>query len=184
MNAVRALILVAAILAPVPAAWAAGRSVSLEATVTMPAADVEVTATYVDAYTLTVNDGWSDGVYPAGEVVHMYANASPSGMAFGEWVGDIAVLADQAEPHTTVTMPAWDVEVTATYIGPCWRGDVNEDEFCGQADLDIILDQWGCSGGEIIDGRADVNGDDFVGQTDLDYVMDDWGKTGRQPWQP
>jgi len=58
---------------------------------------------------------------------------------------------------------------------PVVYGDLNDDLFVGQTDLDIVLDMWGKSGGEITDPRADVNEDDFVGQTDLDYVLDDWG---------
>ena len=56
------------------------------------------------------------------------------------------------------------------------RGDLNQDAWVGQADLDIVLDQWGKTGSEITDPRADVNGDDFVGQADLDYVLDEWGQ--------
>jgi hypothetical protein len=75
-------------------------------------------------------------------------------------------------------MPSEAVEVTATYKSLYWDGDRNEDFFVGQTDLDIVLDQWGNSGGEITDPRADANDDDFVGQTDLDIVLDDWGQTG------
>ena len=53
--------------------------------------------------------------------------------------------------------------------------------FVGQSDLDIVLDQWGFSGGEISDPRADANDDEFVGQTDLDIVLDQWGQTGSPP---
>jgi len=57
------------------------------------------------------------------------------------------------------------------------RAHGNADGFVGQTDLDIVLDQWGHSGGEITDPRADPNNDDFVGQTDLDIVLDDSGQS-------
>jgi hypothetical protein len=71
-------------------------------------------------------------------------------------------------------MPAGDVEVTATY-NQALRGDLNNDGFCGQADLDILLDAWGDSVPPG-DPRADPSGDGFVGQVDLDVVLDDWGE--------
>jgi len=126
---------------------------SASTTVTMPYANVEVTATYTDVlYTLTVNSGTGGGEYVMGATPTITADAAPSGQQFDAWVGDTD-----------------------------WPGDLNEDEFVGQTDLDIVLDMWGKSGGEITDKRADVNDDDFVGQTDLDYVLDDWGKSGCQP---
>jgi len=89
-------------------------------TITMPSADAEITATYADTYTLTVNNGSGDGDYIAGEVVNISADAPPSGQAFDEWVGDTADVANVNAADTTVTMPYGDVEVTATYadIGP------------------------------------------------------------------
>jgi len=65
-----------------------------------------------------------------------------------------------------------------SWVSSRLKGDLNCDGFVGQTDLDIVLDMWGRSGGEITDPRADVNADHFVGQTDLDYVLDDWGKSG------
>ena len=58
---------------------------------------------------------------------------------------------------------------------PALAGDLNDDGFVGQADLDIVLAMWG-KGPIIPDPRADVNEDDFVGQTDLDYVLADWAR--------
>jgi hypothetical protein len=145
-------------------------------TVTMPSADVAVTATYRYVYQLTVNSGTGDGEYPATTVVSIDGESAPSGQEFDEWVGDTANVADLSSGSTTVTMPSEDVEVTATYRD-ILRGDLNEDRFVGQTDLDIVLDQWGNSGGEILDPRADANDDGFVGQTDLDIVLDDWGQS-------
>jgi hypothetical protein len=73
-------------------------------------------------------------------------------------------------------MPAADVEITATYSEiPAIPGDLNDDGFVGQTDLDIVLSQWGKSGVEITDPRADPTGDGVVGQADLDTVLANWG---------
>ena len=60
-------------------------------------------------------------------------------------------------------------------VVPELTGDVNEDGFVEQNDLDIVLAMWGKTGPDITDPRADINDDDFVGQTDLDHVLGEWG---------
>jgi len=141
-------------------------------TITMPASDVEITAAYTDIlYNLTVNSGTGDGQYVAGQVVAILADTAPPHMVFRRWIGETAGIADVDSAATTLTMPAADAEVTATCKYP---GDLNDDGFIGQIDLDIVLDNWGLAippG----DPRADPSGDDIVGQTDLDYVLDSWG---------
>ena len=87
-------------------------------TVTMPAAAVTVTATYKEPgtlYTLTVNSGTGSGSYSENTVVDIVADAPPEGEKFVGWTGDTAYLADADEPTTSITMPAQDVTVTATY---------------------------------------------------------------------
>jgi len=86
-------------------------------TLTMPAANQEVTATYTDAtyYTLTVHSGTGDGNYIAGTVVDIDADTPPSGKQFDEWVGDTGGIANVSAASTTLTMPAADATVTATY---------------------------------------------------------------------
>ena len=96
-------------------------------TFTMPAANVEVTATYKDStvtppgpttYTVTVNGGTADkSAAAANETVTLTADAPPTGKEFDKWVvnaGGIS-LADETASTTTFTMPATNVEVTATY---------------------------------------------------------------------
>ena len=145
-----------------------------ETTVTMPAYDISVTAAYVWVYELTVNSGSGGGQYPAAAIVEIEAGPAPSGMAFAEWTGDASRVADPQASSTTVTMPAWAIEVTATYQAVEIVGDLNDDGFVGQDDLDIILDSWGLSPPP--DPRADPSGDGFVGQDDLDIVLDHWGE--------
>jgi len=140
---------------------------------------LEIDYQYGTLYQLTVNSGSGDGYYAESAVVEIVADAHPSGDPFAAWVGDTGVLTDPNAATTDVTMPASDVEVTATYAPACvpCNGDLDSSGFVGQGDLDIVLDQWGNSGGEITDPRADPSGDDFVGQADLDIVLDDWGKS-------
>jgi hypothetical protein len=88
--------------------------------VTMPATDVTVTATFKDAtppvwYSLTVNSGLGSGNYTAGSTVNIVAAAAPTGQEFDQWTGDTEHLSDVSTASTSVTMPATDVTVTATY---------------------------------------------------------------------
>lgn len=85
-------------------------------TLTMPASNAEVTATYATAYTLTANSGSGDGSYVQGRVVDISADSPPANQEFDEWVGDTSEVANVYAASTTVTMPASDMEVTATYV--------------------------------------------------------------------
>ena len=54
------------------------------------------------------------------------------------------------------------------------NGDLNDDGFVGQADLDMVLFNWGdtCP---LDDPRIDTNRDNLIGQYDLDSVLNGWG---------
>ena len=84
-------------------------------TLTMPASNATVTANYSTpgAYTLTVIHGSGSGAYPAGQVVNITANAAPAGQVFTGWTG--ASVANSSAAATTLTMPAANTSVTATY---------------------------------------------------------------------
>ena len=84
-------------------------------TITMPAANATVTATYVNVYTLTVNDGTGDGDYEANTVVNIVAADPNVGDIFDVWTGDTANIANVNDANTTITMPAAAAEITATY---------------------------------------------------------------------
>jgi len=88
---------------------------SAATTITMPPSAAEVTANYASSHTLTVNSGSGGGVYGAGAVVAISANPASSGYNFQEWSGDTSAVSDLGSAITNVTMPASDVEVTATY---------------------------------------------------------------------
>ena len=46
-------------------------------------------------------------------------------MLFEQWVGDTAGIDDINAPGTTITMPATDVEITATYTAVTYTLTVN-----------------------------------------------------------
>jgi len=142
-------------------------------TITMPANDVSVTATYRLVYQLTVSSGTGEGKYPAGEVVEIVADPAPSGLEFDCWTGDIAYVAETLAASTTITMPSLVIDVTATYAPAFVLGDISGDGFVGQDDLDLILGSWGNTVGA--GSQADPSADGFVGQSDLDIVLDNWG---------
>ena len=64
-------------------------------------------------------------------------------------------------------------EADFTNVARPIHGDLNDDGFAGQTDLDIVLGAWGTRPPS--DPRADPSADGFVGQADLDYVLADWG---------
>ena len=71
-------------------------------------------ATPVD-YTLTVNNGLGTGSYSAGSSIDLVAASAPSGQVFDRWTGDVGTVANVNAATTTMTMPADDTTVTATY---------------------------------------------------------------------
>jgi hypothetical protein len=86
-------------------------------TVTMPAAEITVTAVYrqID-YTLTVNNGSGDStVAHYQDEIEISADQPAIGQQFDRWTGATQYLADPTSSTTTVTMPAANVTVTATY---------------------------------------------------------------------
>ena len=98
-----------------------------------------------------------------------------NGLGDGDSVGTFGPLSLHIDYRDNGT-----VMLTAEIALP---GDLNEDGFVGQFDLDIVLAQWGNSGLNITDPRADPTGDGFVGQFDLDYVLASWGQ-GTPPSPP
>ena len=88
---------------------------SVGTTFTMPASNITITATYsnVPYYTLTVANGTGGGSYLPGTVVNIGANPPPAGEVFADWTG--YAVANPGASATSLTMPAEDVSVTATY---------------------------------------------------------------------
>jgi hypothetical protein len=84
----------------------------------MPASDAQVTATYHDFYSVTVNSGIGDGTFAPRTDVVIAADEAPDGQIFDQWTGHIATVADIYSPFTTLSMPSSDVQVTAVYKDP------------------------------------------------------------------
>ncbi len=92
-----------------------GNAASTSTTVTLTGS-ATITANFaINTYTLTVNSGTGSGQYEEGAVVNIAANDPPAGQVFDQWTGDTAYVADVTSANTTVTMPAANVTVTATY---------------------------------------------------------------------
>ena len=87
-------------------------------TFTMPAEDVQIKAEYeVVKYSLVVNNGSGSGSYAMGEQVSLTANYPSSGKVFAGWkvTGGNAGVASADRYYSSITMPAEDVTVEATY---------------------------------------------------------------------
>jgi hypothetical protein len=90
---------------------------SASTTVTIPSANLTLSATYKTAvyYTLLVNNGSGDGSYTQGELVAITAAAPPNGQIFDAWIGDVSGVANVNSATTNLIMPASAAEITATY---------------------------------------------------------------------
>jgi YD repeat-containing protein len=75
----------------------------------------EVQGSESTTYTLTVNQGSGSGQYAQGTVVDISADNPSAGKEFDQWTGDTEHVADMNAAETSVTLPAEDVTVTATY---------------------------------------------------------------------
>ena len=99
---------------------ASGDLTKSSVTLTMPAKNIALEATYKDImYTITVGGGAADKQTAAmGESVTLTAAAPGIGqVVFDKWSGDIDLLAagDETKAEITFTMPAKDVAFTAEY---------------------------------------------------------------------
>ncbi len=133
------------------------------------------TAVVFTEVNLTVANGSGSGIYTPGQGVVITADTPATGMVFDEWTGDTAGIPGAAlyVPSTTITLNQPVVSVTATYTHD---GDLNRNGVVDIADLNMVLMNWGKSGGDILPPQADANGDDTVDIVDLNMVLIDWGK--------
>ncbi len=93
--------------------------------ITIPDQDVTLTATYrtiATKYTLTITDGEIDGTggattkdYAEGTVVPISGDMPATGYKFSQWTGDVANVDNVLNRQTSITMPASNVDLTATY---------------------------------------------------------------------
>jgi hypothetical protein len=83
----------------------------------MPAGDVVLTAVCAsDFHTLAVNGGSGSGSYRTGTAVSITADPPQAHMTFDRWTGADPYVQSITSATTTVTLPACDISVTATYI--------------------------------------------------------------------
>jgi photosystem II stability/assembly factor-like uncharacterized protein len=91
-----------------------------------------------------------------------------SGLGSAGWVRDLAYAAGSPSRLFLSTTTG----VYATSLG-C-AGDLNGDGKTDQADLGILLADWGCD--DPVNGcDGDLNGDDKTNQSDLGILLADWG---------
>jgi hypothetical protein len=68
----------------------------------------------------------------------------------------------------------WDHLRYHEYTGPDCPGDLDNDGDTDQADLSVLLADWGCD--DPVNGcDGDLNGDDKTNQADLGILLADWG---------
>ena len=133
----------------------------------------------------------------------IYSGPAPSRVSWGDWhmvmLGqDGNCSTDYQSDGTWDSLAIWDEVLYSgeTYTMPTeeprapaqWAGDINEDGWVGQFDLDIVLAAFAYTGpwpdpGHCCCIPGDVNKDCFIGTSDLDYVLADWGQ-GTLPTAP
>lgn len=140
--------------------------------VTMPNSAVAVTATYKAIYLLKVSNGTADDDYCyQGQVIYIAADRSPAGYRFDMWVGDTSHVTNRYVSTTTIIMPGYAIDVTATYepIGATYALTVNDGDGDGNypehAEVDIYADTP--PAGQVFD--------DWSG--DITYVKDIYNST-------
>lgn len=83
--------------------------------------------------TVTVHSGSADGYAGPGDTVHLFADPAPAGQVFDHWEGGAGLLADPKAWHTTFTLGAQSVTLTAVYrSAPAWspaQASVNGADF-------------------------------------------------------
>ncbi|HUU98537.1 MAG TPA: hypothetical protein VM487_22615 [Phycisphaerae bacterium] len=147
-------------------------------------------------YALTVfDDGTGPALYVSG-VFAMAADVEAVSIAKwdgGEWwaLGDgITFEGEPGEPYAVTAGGTWtspaalyasgdfdaaggvSVDFIAAWT-PAIPGDLNGDGCVDQADLGILLADWGCSGGEC---PGDCDGDGDTDQSDLGILLTHWGE--------
>jgi len=88
---------------------------ALSTTVIMPGQNVAVSASYQAYYTLKVYFGDGDGDYMEGDTVTIEADPPGNDQVFDRWTGDTLFVHDVEASSTSLTMPAGNLYLTATY---------------------------------------------------------------------
>ncbi len=91
---------------------------ALSTTLVMPSEDISLSSSYLAYYTLRVYFGDGDGDYTEGDTINIEADPAGSGLEFDQWTGDTIYVDDVKSSKTTLTMPASNLTLTATYSDP------------------------------------------------------------------
>ena len=108
---------------------------------------------------------WADSMYV---MLGQEANRSAGWQSDGVW-DSLGIWNNVVYGGDTYDVPTEEIAPPAGCTG-----DLDEDTVVGQADLDLVLGNWGQTVPPA-DPRADPDGSLFVGQADLDTVLGDWG---------
>jgi uncharacterized repeat protein (TIGR02543 family) len=127
-------------------------------------------------YQLTVNNGSGSGDYMPGTVVSVAADTAPTGYGFAGWTGDVTYVTDAGAATTTVTMPAENVDLTATYqevleTDIVWQSAVAISSASDVSTDGILVEAVNACGSEIAASgfteNPTVNGVQFMATPDL-----------------
>lgn len=66
-------------------------------------------------YNLQITDGYGSGIYSVGDTIHIWSKQK-DGKVFTHWSGDTDYTSAPQEYHSTVVMPARDVNLAANYL--------------------------------------------------------------------
>ncbi len=115
-------------------------------TLTMPAGDIEITASYrdINTYKLIVHRGTGTGKYAFGSPVLVVADSAHIDSLFYRWNGDTTYVHEPGSFETAVTMPKDTVEIWPVYIPKLKinaKADVNYIGDCPAADSATMMVQ-------------------------------------------
>jgi len=71
--------------------------------------------TTTDSATVTVINGYGSGRYKMGDTVDIWSNAIAQDSVFNSWTGDMNLLNNAGEWHSSFIMPSSDITLTATF---------------------------------------------------------------------
>jgi hypothetical protein len=96
------------------------------ATLTMPAKNLAIYATYKEIrYTLTVSGGSGGGTYRPGDRIPISADPPNHDDEFDRWISGEAAVENPEDEYTTFIMPEKDIAIIATYTGKLYDVSVN-----------------------------------------------------------
>ena len=154
--------------------FTSGSAASATATFTMPARNVTLAATYEDipvtTYKVTVTNGSGSDSYEEGASVTIIADAAPDGQQFKEWSGadGLTFTSGSATSATaTFTMPARNIELTATYrediLDPTLKINITNEDYDPEMSAIITQD-------ESITLTGTITGTDTISQVTASYA--------------